>query len=443
MRKIIIFGCGERGIKAYSDLKGKYEIVAFSDISPSKWGKSLNGIDVISPEQIPLILPSDGIVLICDSFYSKIAEILEKMDVVFYVYGDKPFEGTFIEYSVSNGFNLETINVDYYRNIEVEPRVLRMELSSKCNMKCRYCSHFGENADSNAEEELKPSRNINLSWEVLHAVVAQIKEIPTIKKAILTGRGEIFMNPEWFEMASYLLNETNIDQLDISTNGMVLTKANAIKLAKLPCTRLTLRGSVDGISPQESEYWRVGSVYETVKKNLNYAHKLLMESDIEATLLIANVNVLPPDFLSNDNQSYDEVVKYYDKSTAWLSEEFPLAQKISWDATADTIDDETVVKGTTSVLIESLRMINSCRNSFQAITIVPTGDIRSCPCGRDKFIIGNVFRDNIYDSWLNDFQLNEKRNAFRNGKPICNKCWQSRGTRHFMLTRQFKFDWEN
>ncbi|MCL2400756.1 MAG: hypothetical protein FWC91_13550, partial [Defluviitaleaceae bacterium] len=70
-----------------------------------------------------------------------------------------------------------------------------------------------------------------------------------------------------------------------------------------------------------------------------------------------------------------------------------------------------------------------------------TGEIKCVGKGARK-PIGNVLTDNLYEVWMNSPFLNERRNARRNGKPICRGCQVSMSTRRYMFIRNFMFDWE-
>ena len=444
MDKIIIFGCGEQGQTAFSALKNQYDIIAFSDIDSDKWGKPCHGIDVISPEQISSTLPPAGYVVICDVRFQQIARTLEALGVNYTVQGSGQFEGKFVDYSVKNGFNLGDVLVNVYSNTPVVPKTLRLELSTKCNMKCKYCYCFREDESFLDECDSTFSTDVILSWDVLRATVAQVKHIDTVKKLWLTARGELFMNKEWYEMINYVISETSIDELEFSTNGMALTKDNVDKLSKLPISRLLIQGSADGTSAQENDYWRIGSDYKLVKQNLNHAMEVLSVSSInDVRLVINNVNVLPPEFLS-DTKTYGDVISYLNQNKKRLSEDFPRAKIspiVAVPSPKININEWQTLDGTSIKMMDDLRLFNPCTHSFSTVFVTSTGEIKCVGKGARK-PIGNVLTDNLYEVWMNSPFLNERRNARRNGKPICRGCQVSMSTRRYMFIRNFMFDWE-
>ena len=53
MRKLIIFGAGSGGLRAFEWLKDNFSIIAFSDNDPKKHGTYIFGVPVIRPDDIP------------------------------------------------------------------------------------------------------------------------------------------------------------------------------------------------------------------------------------------------------------------------------------------------------------------------------------------------------------------------------------------------------
>ena len=62
---VIIYGAGEEGITAKrvleQDTGTKYKVIAFLDDNPSRIGKKLEGIDIMSPDRIDSLLESNSI----------------------------------------------------------------------------------------------------------------------------------------------------------------------------------------------------------------------------------------------------------------------------------------------------------------------------------------------------------------------------------------------
>lgn len=89
MNKAVIFGAGERGKYAYHKLSRAFDIVAYSDNKSILWGKEVNGVKVIPPNELPELSAYGMKVFICTAqiYYDDIAEQLNSMSVP-YLKGD-------------------------------------------------------------------------------------------------------------------------------------------------------------------------------------------------------------------------------------------------------------------------------------------------------------------------------------------------------------------
>lgn len=79
MKKLILFGAGYYGKQAYHILKGEYEITCFVDNNKELWGSSVEGIKIISPNQLEAYLSSNMEIVICTLQFSAIQKQLYKM----------------------------------------------------------------------------------------------------------------------------------------------------------------------------------------------------------------------------------------------------------------------------------------------------------------------------------------------------------------------------
>lgn len=84
--KIILFGAGMNGSFAYSKLKDKFNIVAFSDNNTSLWGKEHEGIPVIEPGKISEIENVFVFVTVTGQHYVSIKKQLEELELPFMIY---------------------------------------------------------------------------------------------------------------------------------------------------------------------------------------------------------------------------------------------------------------------------------------------------------------------------------------------------------------------
>lgn len=420
MKKAVIFGCGKLGIHALPTIIKEYDVVAYSDNDQQLWGKDLDGTEgrsVIAPDKIFSLIGSQGVAIICvEKYFPAIAKQLEAMNLSCAVF----MRGKVFGYNSETGIDRAV----FYRGIEALPRTIFLALSNNCNLRCRYCFVHGENPQSLSQH------GVLMSWDVVCALIRQIKKIPSITAISSAGSGETFMHPEWFEMLSHILENTQVSSLQIITNGTTLTKEVVGKLKQLSCKKLAIRISIDGLSPEENDYWRSHSSYERIKENVLYAQNNLDKES--TTLYISNVCVLPAEF-KNDT-SLEKINGYLNHAGDWLRDEFP---DIAVSTSGVVPPDSGNPDGTDDITIEidGDSMINPCYLRFLAISVSAEGDIRNCPCAVDAFYIGNVLTDDMFDVWLNEPGQTSVRQAFRDGKCPCNYCAFNANVRKFLVRK--------
>lgn len=84
--KCIIFGAGERGTKIYRKLSGLFEVIAYSDNNTKLWGKCLNGLEIIPPNELPEFRErTDAVIFIANELhYLEIAKQLDDLGLSYY-----------------------------------------------------------------------------------------------------------------------------------------------------------------------------------------------------------------------------------------------------------------------------------------------------------------------------------------------------------------------
>ncbi|MCM1054181.1 MAG: radical SAM protein [Bacteroides sp.] len=142
------------------------------------------------------------------------------------------------------------------------PFAFKIEPSSYCNLKCKYCAH------ALSKEEMKKHKHIfaNMSDQTFDLVVEQLKEFPRPVKALtFGGLGEPMLHNKLPDMI-YKIHENHVaERIHLITNGTLLTHELTHKLidAKLNTMKISLQGLSD-----ESYYKNCG-----VKINFKELHQ--------------------------------------------------------------------------------------------------------------------------------------------------------------------------
>ncbi|APQ77019.1 capsular biosynthesis protein [Clostridium botulinum] len=106
IKKAIIFGAGSFGVSSYEKLERDFHIEYFCDNDKNKWGNSIKGIKVISPEELKLL--KEHLIIVASTYYLEIIDQLIKMDLFNIAYIS--FNNSFLQYINDKKLNFNNYN---------------------------------------------------------------------------------------------------------------------------------------------------------------------------------------------------------------------------------------------------------------------------------------------------------------------------------------------
>lgn len=413
MEKAVIFGCGETARKYRDKICERFDVIAYTCNDSSKWGQTFDGLTVLPPS--PGELREDvAIVVAASDYYPEIIYGLEKQGRKGDLYAI--IDGEIVKY-VSEAAQKRRLPFPYPRP-KLCPTILQLGYSSLCNSKCQYCVYHSSYANYNFHKGL-------MDDETLDAVVRQIKPVSTFKLLQLIGDGETFINPKWQDYTIRVLEaQPSFEAVTLFTNGMLLTEENVKKLADVPIDNLKLAVSIDGLSPEDCEYWRAGEKFSIIRDNLHRAYEILCRRKAETVIAVTSCIVLPKRV--NVSSAF-EVESFLQESVQWLRNEFPFAECIP-NLVMPWVDG---IPGVRNVKARRLPRQCGCVNPFHLVTIFADGGIISCPCGeifRDSGAdcVGNVKKDDMLEVFYHNETFQEIRRDLLDGKTprVCGICPQ-------------------
>lgn len=237
MKKIIIWGTGNGAKIASNNImkySKEYEICFYGESDISKVGLKFNNIPIISIEELKKIKDIDYIV-IASMYIDEIKEFLMKNETEIEIIDN---------WSLLSGMSYSSVNI---------------EISGKCNAKCRWCQ--------TGKKNLNGIINYGdfMSYDKFKEIYFHCrKENIIVDETVidLFNWGEPFLNPEFNKIIEFL-NEQGA-QFTLSTNGSIVRKfkdENVLKNLKI----LTL--SMPGFS-EESYNIMHGFNFEKIKDNI-------------------------------------------------------------------------------------------------------------------------------------------------------------------------------
>ena len=411
--KVILFGLSKLECKPAEHYLEEYDkdhkVLMIIDNNPDFAGE-FHGIPVRPQSALAGYVDDETVTVIITARYrwEEIQNILLEMgfseDRVVTAMEDRDF---FLSYS---GYFYRTT----YGSKPLQPDRIKIELSGNCNCRCIYCPYHGVSAL--AEHGF-------MSWEVLKTITEQIGKIPTITTAYFIGRGEPYLHPKWYEMMEYVLSNSYVKDLEIYTNGMLLNQDTAQKLARLPFRSLVQEVSIDGETPEENNLYRIGSDYETVRRNIYDAAEILSGRNV--TFLLSNVHPVTRDYL----EQHDYTIPLWGPAPEFLQRDFPPEmKKTSHFTTMYARESRIEANGISlsSQWAKEARVVDPCSMPFHQIDVTFSGDIFDCTCNPNfsAKIFGNVATDDLLKLWRESATMNDIRQRLVDGTlpEVCRYC---------------------
>lgn len=281
-----------------------------------------------------------------------------------------------------------------------------LEATNVCNLRCGICfSHSS------------PRPKGFMSMELYKRLVDEIDTIDTITHVALCYGGESFIHPRFNEMLSYLRPNRKYHTM-ISTNGTLLTESLMRSVIDANIDRLHV--SLDG-SGEEHEKRRVGSNYETVKKNVLALTE--MKGGREYLPMIS-VNLV-----IDQDHTIDQINDF-------ISEWINLVNLVTIDTVVNEHNQFTCLDNCPNEMKTELPH-PLCPLLFIYMAVMWNGDV--IPCCNDlegKLVFGNVTNSTILKEFNNPSITRMREQFILNTFPdghLCKTCEMShrRVTKHF------------
>lgn len=172
-------------------------------------------------------------------------------------------------------------SIDAFSVTRDAPQCLQVEVTSRCNLKCKMCPlTTGDTLSST-----KPDHMSDIIWEDIVPLAKRCGEIN------LTGYGEPFLNPNFLPLLQNLDREGV--RIGFSTNGTLLTPEIARELAKLKHI-IQINFSIDSPKQDSYRFIRGGDVEKALSglKNLTAAIDDPRVITISSVLMTQNIKDL-------------------------------------------------------------------------------------------------------------------------------------------------------
>lgn len=261
------------------------------------------------------------------------------------------------------------------------PVMMDFWISGECNMRCRYCLHgLDENAE--ARKGIIPGF---MPWDIFRRIADGLLEFPVpVPGADFCGIGEPTMHPRLEEMITYLRSRGIVRIVELSTNGLLLTKEKAKRLLDSGLNLLSV--SIQGVDPEA--YQRTCGVRaepERIAETLAWihAHKRPGVIVVARTLDLALRG-------AEDERRFHAL---FDS----VADQTLVANAVRLYQGMD--DSELIPVPKDQFGRETVAHSPACPLVFSTLHARPNGDIAVCPLPVCPEILGNIKQKSLKEFW--------------------------------------------
>jgi len=304
-----------------------------------------------------------------------------------------------------------------------DPFHIQWHITNLCNLRCKHC--YQEDFSKNSDLEWKGLKQVS------DHILATLSEWDRKACIHLTG-GEPLLKEELFNLLQYLDPKTEIEELGIITNGLLLSREVVKRLSAFPKLK-KIKISLDGADAEVHDSIRQRGVFEKVIQSLPM---IKQENRFEIILMVTvmkrNYRSLPSLIRLCKDLGVDGLI---------LERFIPLGR-------GKTFMNEVLEKDQWRELVEILMEFFSIKvdeddiPSYQAfqitfdedgaellgapciigrdgLCIMPEGIV--FPCRRFPIPIGNLMNESLQEIWGSSSLLDQLRKK-KNLKGRCGKC---------------------
>ena len=271
---------------------------------------------------------------------------------------------------------LGTNLLDPYRHVRGRrPKMLSVEVTSRCNLNCPFCLVGLQNSLPSTEHDLLPRGLGNMEFGLYEKIARDAVEFG-IENMQLHFQGEPLLHKQFPEMVR--LAKRNGMRTNVFTNGLPLTEkmADAILDAGLD----SLRFSVDGVSEEVYQKNRVGGQFHRVYKNMKMIAEKARASKSPILLEWQMIG------MRNNEHEIDRARE--------------MAREIGLNFFVKTFAVTNADSVPRNPKYQRKLHIKPCADIYRAIFVYWDGDVVPCCYDLDgKAIVGNLTRETLTEVW--------------------------------------------
>lgn len=332
------------------------------------------------------------------------------------------------------------------------PTCVDIELSNRCNLRCKMCWFHGENGigDRYRHSEMTTAEIIDL-----------INQLAPCRPHIYFGGAEPFIREDFIEIVTHV--KRSILPISFTTNGTLLDPKKISAIMDLEIENINV--SIDG--PEEvHDGLRGKGNFRKVISNILFLLEGKKRKMLKRPLLTINITINPM-IISRLKETIDSLreitadkIDFYRIHHLWfvtprelqahqwevskaLGSSAPGAEShcIALSRQLDPLalsDEIAQLKNNDKILFfpdihgkeihafysDGYRWTQRCRAPFHALIVKPNGDVKFCPDEWiDDYVLGNIRKERLETIWKNIKARHFRSVIFRKKSfPACKRC---------------------
>ncbi len=282
-----------------------------------------------------------------------------------------------------------TLNNNFGIKTECIPKVVCIETTNYCNLKCSMCNY-----------RFMSRQKEHMTFKLFKKIIDEIRHYPFVSGIDIQMWGEPFLNKDIFKMVDYSVDKVPIVRLN--TNGMLLNDKNTKRLMATPIKHFTI--SIDATTKETYDKIRCGGDFDTVIKNTKKFLKAKGKGNRPYTV----VQIIEMKHNKSELDAFKEQWKD-------LADEVDIVRLSSFSNPNTNYDDNKIQD-------YDHDSVPFCGILWNRMCIYSNGDVPFCYADYDgKNLLGNVYESKIIDIWNSD-KIFRLRNNFRRNKNLPKEC---------------------
>ncbi|MCB2082303.1 MAG: radical SAM protein [Rickettsiales bacterium] len=288
------------------------------------------------------------------------------------------------------------------------PWVLFVDPASSCNFQCTFCP----TGDRALMKEIGRYQG-RLDPEIYTKILRDIEAFEDpIKVLRLYKDGEPLLHTHFAEMVQQARACKNIEKIDTTTNGVLLTPERSRAIIAAGIDRINI--SVDGLSAAQFKKFAKANVdFDTYVNNIRYLHTISGECEIVVKTVVEVIEE------ENRQRFFDIFGDYCDKifieNTAPCWPDFDVEMRM----------DIEIQEGLYGNAVQDTKV---CPYLFYSMSVNSDGNVSACFVDWSRgLIIGDAKKESLKDIWHSAAMQTHRMQHLagkRYNHPICGSCGQ-------------------